>query len=205
MHIFACPNLFWSLLHRIAWKAQIATRYSPPQSISTFTIPTGCQNDQHSKPNISGWSPKNIWCGSKYKNFESSVRHTLECESILYRAPCSRSEISEKCLVQFGFFHFKFRSVSLDNFIKQKFLFSEEWQGWVVWSVSRLIFLTSVYPQRIRQFHSLNVITYQKLYCFITSFYRESMENLTVYTKYKRSQSCGWKVWKTLYHDINEF
>ena len=98
MHIFACPNLFWSLLHRIAWKAQIATRYSPPQSISTFTIPTGCQNDQHSKPNISGWSPKNIWCGSKYKNFESSVRHTLECESILYRAPCSRSEISEKWL-----------------------------------------------------------------------------------------------------------
>ena len=72
----------------------------------------------------------------------------------------SRSEISEKCLVQFGFFHFKFRSVLLDNFIKQKFLFSEEWQGWVVWSVSRLIFLTSVYPQRIRQFHSLNVITY---------------------------------------------
>ena len=98
----------------------------------------------------------------------------------------SRSEISEKCLVQFGFFHFKFRSVLLDNFIKQKFLFSEEWQGWVVWSVSRLIFLTSVYPQRIRQFHSLNVITYQKLYCFITSFYRESMENLMVYYKVQK-------------------
>ena len=50
------------------------------------------------RPNISGWSHKNIWCGSEYKNFESSVRHTLECESILYRAPCSRSEISEKWL-----------------------------------------------------------------------------------------------------------
>ena len=120
-----------------------------------------------------------------------------------HRAPGAKS--AKNAWSNLGFFHFKFRSVSLDNFIKQKFLFSEEWQGWVVWSVSRLIFLTSVYPQRIRQFHSLNVITYQKLYCFITSFYRESMENLMVYTKYKRSQLCGWKVWKTLYHDINEF